>query len=460
MLYPGSDVEKENRRGTAGYLPIGPISPTIRMENFRPETPKLNAENFVDMTQTLNTALKSNEPQIIHQGWLKKQKTSGFMRGWKQRWCVFYDDGIFRYYSEAPNEGEMEFGGDEKYRKGKGDVSFARLKTFGIDGHTFWTGTSKRIWRFAAVNNAEAAIWFEILTRPHLEYEAARQESLQTVSFFDRENYGSPNLDRPPALSMMFRCPTPSKSQSSRYNRRLSFSTALDQIKQCQNGQVYDSNLVSTPSGRSFGRSFTAPDLLNYIDDDTEDGDVLKAGWLRKQGGRFGFWKRRWCELLKDGTFRYWVSPEKKEKQRKGKGDAYFQIIKASGQDGQELWVETPNRVWIFQAENCIDAAEWLNYFHIPQKLNTKIKVVAANSKYQFWARTQSLTEDRYAFDDVRTSVYKNYLDGLDIQNKTITPRFCDDWSSETEFDIGGETPIARNETEKIELDPNTYFQN
>lgn len=376
------------------------------------------------------------------------------MRGWKQRWCVFFDDGIFRYYSEAPNEEDMEFGADEKYRKGKGDVSFARLKTFGIDGHTFWIGTSKRIWRFAGANKEEASTWFEVLTRLHLEYEAARQESLQTVSFFDRETYVSPDVDRPPALSLMFRCPTPSKSSySSKHNRRLSFSTALDQMRQCQNGQVCDSNWASTPSGRSFGRSFTMPDLLNGLDD-TEEGDVLKAGWLRKQGGRFGFWKRRWCELYRDGTFRYWTAPEKTEKQRKGKGDVYFRIIKASGQDAQEFWVETPTRVWIFQAENCIDAAEWLNYFHIPQKLNTKKKVVVANNKYQVWARTQSLTQDEHAFDDICTSS----LDGLDVPNKKITPRFCDDCSSETEFEIGHETP--RNETKSIDLDPNTYFQN
>jgi len=109
---------------------------------------------------------------ILKEGWLKKQNTGGFLKSWKKRWCVVYTNGLFRYYDKP--------GLNPKHRKGKGDVIFEDLKVTGQDRHTFWVGTNKRLWRFAAKHCLDAAKWLNAFT--YRQLQVREQQELQRES--------------------------------------------------------------------------------------------------------------------------------------------------------------------------------------------------------------------------------------------------------------------------------------
>lgn len=93
---------------------------------------------------------------VLKQGWLKKQ--GGALGIYKNRWCVFTDDAIFKYY-------DSEDAKDEN-RKGKGDVSFKTIREHGQDGKNFYVTTYKKKWLFQAKDEIEAGDWLHSLRQP------------------------------------------------------------------------------------------------------------------------------------------------------------------------------------------------------------------------------------------------------------------------------------------------------
>lgn len=102
---------------------------------------------------------------------------------------------------------------------------------------------------------------------------------------------------------------------------------------------------------------------------------ILKQGWLKKKGGAFGIYRKRWCVLYENGILRYYNAEGTDEGHRKGKGDVHFTAILSSGQEGDKFYVENRNKIWHFQAEDHAEAADWLGEFSKPGKfvrLSTK----------------------------------------------------------------------------------------
>lgn len=102
---------------------------------------------------------------------------------------------------------------------------------------------------------------------------------------------------------------------------------------------------------------------------------ILKQGWLKKKGGAFGIYRKRWCVLYENGILRYYNAEGIDEGHRKGKGDVQFTAILSSGQEGHKFYIENRNKIWHFEAEDHAEAAEWLGEFSKPGKfvrLSTK----------------------------------------------------------------------------------------
>ena len=57
---------------------------------------------------------------------------------------------------------------------------------------------------------------------------------------------------------------------------------------------------------------------------------------------------------------RYYTETDKSEEHRKGKGDVSFRTIKSTTHDGKKFTVENENKVWQFEAEDFVEAADWL----------------------------------------------------------------------------------------------------
>eukprot|EP00494_Astrolonche_serrata_P031501 UN31770 len=87
---------------------------------------------------------------------------------------------------------------------------------------------------------------------------------------------------------------------------------------------------------------------------------IIKQGWLNKQGDRFKKWRKRWCVLFEDGTFRYYTKMQMDEKYRKDNGNVSFKNLSIYGHDKQHFWVGTESRVWKFEAENAKAAEDWI----------------------------------------------------------------------------------------------------
>lgn len=87
---------------------------------------------------------------------------------------------------------------------------------------------------------------------------------------------------------------------------------------------------------------------------------VACEGWLHKQGGNVKNWKRRYCILNNDGTFRYYTDDTLAEQK---KNDAHLGEIMDIGEEGDEFWVKTANREWRFRTEDDDDRAVWIENF-------------------------------------------------------------------------------------------------
>jgi len=83
-------------------------------------------------------------------------------------------------------------------------------------------------------------------------------------------------------------------------------------------------------------------------------------GWLQKQGGTVKSWKRRWCTLHNDGTFRYYSDETLKDQKKQ---DVCLSEINDVGEDGDEFFVRTANREWRFRTDDEDDRAVWIENF-------------------------------------------------------------------------------------------------
>merc|ERR1719471_156235 len=105
---------------------------------------------------------------------------------------------------------------------------------------------------------------------------------------------------------------------------------------------------------------------------DTKDVAILKEGWLKKKAGPLGISRKRYCVLYQNGILRYYSEADQTEEHRKGKGDVSFQNLKGTSHDGKKFTVENENKVWHFEADDFIEAADWLAKFEIPGRTQTQ----------------------------------------------------------------------------------------
>lgn len=115
---------------------------------IKPENPKFSSK--------ITRLLGKSVPLVLKQGWLKKQ--GGALGAYKDRWCVFTDDAILKYYDSEDAR--------EENRKGKGDVSFKIIREYDQDGKNFHVTTDKKKWVFQAKDETEAGDWLHMLRKP------------------------------------------------------------------------------------------------------------------------------------------------------------------------------------------------------------------------------------------------------------------------------------------------------
>eukprot|EP00494_Astrolonche_serrata_P028165 UN28430 len=88
----------------------------------------------------------------MKKGWLIKQ--GRHMKSLKNRYCVLYNDKMFRYFN------------DEKCTLLKGEADFAEIvKVIGKDAR-FEVRTTRRHWRFQADSKKDATEWVRLLKAP------------------------------------------------------------------------------------------------------------------------------------------------------------------------------------------------------------------------------------------------------------------------------------------------------
>merc|ERR550534_3306063 len=73
---------------------------------------------------------------VLKEGWLKKK--AGPLQISRRRYCVLYQNGILRYYTDDDKT--------EEHRKGKGDVSFQIIKATTHDGKKFTIENEDKVW--------------------------------------------------------------------------------------------------------------------------------------------------------------------------------------------------------------------------------------------------------------------------------------------------------------------------
>jgi len=105
---------------------------------------------------------------------------------------------------------------------------------------------------------------------------------------------------------------------------------------------------------------------------DMKDVAILKEGWLKKKAGPLGITRKRYCVLYQNGILRYYSEDDQRKEHRKGKGDVSFQTLKGTNHDGKKFTVENENKVWHFEADDFIEAADWLAKFEIPGRTQTQ----------------------------------------------------------------------------------------
>jgi len=99
---------------------------------------------------------------------------------------------------------------------------------------------------------------------------------------------------------------------------------------------------------------------------------VIKEGWLKKTAGPLGIARSRYCVLYENGVLRYYSDADCSEEHRKGKGDVNFREIKQTTHDGSKFTVENENKVWQFEANDFVEAADWLSKFELPARRLSK----------------------------------------------------------------------------------------
>lgn len=322
--------------------------------------------------------------RLSMQGWMKKQK-EGVFGHWRERWCVMYESGLFRYYSQPGPDGEL----DETYRKGKGDVSFIHLKTFGREDQFVWIGTRERMWRFDAGSEEASQLWLNAMTAPYQRHAEKEMEEILrdgrsgTQLSFSEEDVVYAPLKQPPKLGEEHKyCNTPSKS-----SHGFTFTPATP---------VYRSTSIL--------RTKSEP-CLKALEIDPQSS-ILKEGWLSKKGGICGIWRKRWCVLYECGLFRYYTKSDKISSNRKGKGDNSFVTVCDGGMAGKEFWIQTDERTWQFQAETICDAADWFDMLNTPCRnyrlKKTKSMIIHRDSEsFTVWERKRANSESAITDPDI-----------------------------------------------------------
>jgi len=105
---------------------------------------------------------------------------------------------------------------------------------------------------------------------------------------------------------------------------------------------------------------------------DMQGVKVIKKGWLKKTAGPLGIARSRYCVLYDNGVLRYYSDADCSEEHRKGKGDVNFREIKQTTHDGSKFTVENENKVWQFEANDFVEAADWLAKFELPARRASK----------------------------------------------------------------------------------------
>jgi len=141
------------------------------------------------------------------------------------------------------------------------------------------------------------------------------------------------------------------------------------------------------------GRDMGSPSEQLSLPVSTKGVPVLKEGWLKKKAGPLGISRKRYCVLYQNGILRYYTDDDKKKEHRKGKGDVSFSTIKQTTHDGKKFTVENENKVWQFEADDFVDAADWLAKFEIPGREQTQTR----SSGYSM---STSMTLEAYGEDE------------------------------------------------------------
>jgi len=141
------------------------------------------------------------------------------------------------------------------------------------------------------------------------------------------------------------------------------------------------------------GRDTNSPIAQLGLPVDMQGVPVLKEGWLKKKAGPLGISRKRYCVLYQNGVLRYYTDDDKKEEHRKGKGDVSFRTIKQTTHDGKKFTVENENKVWQFEADDFVDAADWLAKFEIPGREQNQTR----SSGYSM---STSMTLEAYGEDE------------------------------------------------------------
>lgn len=96
---------------------------------------------------------------------------------------------------------------------------------------------------------------------------------------------------------------------------------------------------------------------------DSDHGGVMHEGWLQKQGGSIKTWKKRYCVLYNDGTFKYFTDNTMQQQQKTDQACCDIIDLGPVEDSEGEFWVETANRKWAFKTVNEEDPSIWLAQF-------------------------------------------------------------------------------------------------
>lgn len=142
-----------------------------------------------------------------------------------------------------------------------------------------------------------------------------------------------------------------------------------------------------------------SPDVSLGLSEDISTASVLKEGWLLKKAGPLGIARKRYCVLYSNGVLRYYTEASKSEESRKGKGDVNFRTIKSTSHDDKKFTIENDLKVWNFEADDFIEAADWISKFEIPSRNHTNI--VRTGTRYSM---STSMTLEAYGEDERETA--------------------------------------------------------